>query len=75
MNMYPRHSESDQAFEAANDQQLETPADRAARDGDEPISIERWTDAELKQRARDLNLPGHESLSRAQLIESLRDKP
>ena len=59
---------------AADDQRIETPADLAERKGEEPLSVERWTDAELKQRAKDVGLPGHDTLSRAQLIEQLRDK-
>jgi len=54
---------------ATQPERIETPADRARIDGEDELSIHRWTDAELKQRAKDLGIEVDDSLTRAELIE------
>ncbi len=69
--MKRKGEDSDAARQAAADQRVETPADRARRDGEEELQLHRWTDAELKQRAQDLGIGNADNLSRQQLIERL----
>lgn len=57
--------------EAGGEERVETPADRARKDGTEELSLHRWTDAELRQLARDRGLELLDPLTRAELIEIL----
>ncbi len=59
----------------ADANRIETPADRARIDGEEELSIHRWTDAELKQRAKDLGIKVSDTLTRAELIERVEQAP
>lgn len=69
--MKRKGEDSNAANEAAADQRVETPVERARRDGGEELQLHRWTDAELKQRAGDLGIGNADKLSRQQLIERL----
>jgi hypothetical protein len=54
-----------------SDDEIETPADRAERTGEEELGLHRWTDAELRKRAEELGISKADSLSRLELIERL----
>jgi hypothetical protein len=73
--MKPRTKENRASESAESTEHRElTPHDRAERDGEEELSLHRWTDSELRQRAQELGVAGAETLSRQKLIDQLSDR-
>jgi hypothetical protein len=72
-SMEGRRKQGESSSTGSQSERVETPHDRALREGGEVLSLHRWTDAELKQRAADLGITNARSLSRLQLIEQLEN--
>ena len=72
-SMEGRRKQGEGNTSGTQSERVETPHDRALREGGEVLSLHRWTDAELKQRATDLGISNARSLSRLQLIEKLEN--